>query len=315
MQFVAHVTGTTNTAVSWSVASGVAGQGCGGAACGTVSATGLYTAPGGAPSPNEIAVTATSAADTTKSATAMVALTSGPAIEVVLPSSVMAGAVEGFPVSVEGVNFVAGSGSGASQILLNGAEQSTTCQSATLCSIALTPADVESAATATLQVQNPGAPGALSNVVPFVVVPFDVSRETITLTAEFPSATGLNFEVTEPTTAAEGSAINVDAIGPLANQNCTLGAAPVIVTRPGSGAETVSLCIHGNGLDPSFTYAFTGPGSGDISVTASAVTGLFPNTIELDLQISNATAAGLRTLVITTINNDRAIATGLLEVD
>lgn len=127
-------------------------------------------------------------------------------------------------------------------------------------------------------------------------------------------AAGLNFVVTEPTTAAENSAINVDAIGPLTSGNCTLGAAPVTVTRPSSGTATASLCVHGNGLDPSFTYAFTGPGGGDIPVTASAVTGLFPNTIELDLQISSATAAGLRTLIITTINDDRAFATGLLEV-
>ncbi len=72
--------------------------------------------------------------------------------------------------------------------------------------------------------------------------------------------------------------------------------------------------MHGTGLDPAFTYAFTGPGSGDIGVTASAVTGLFPNMIELDLQISSATLPGLRTLFITTPNNDGAVATGMLEV-
>ncbi|HTV59591.1 MAG TPA: hypothetical protein VMJ93_12040 [Verrucomicrobiae bacterium] len=314
VQFTASVTGTSNTSVTWGVATGVPGQGCAGAACGSVSASGLYTAPGSAPSPNAIAVTATSAADATKSATATISLTSGPAIEIVLPSSVMAGAVEGFPLSVEGVNFVAGTGSGASVILLNGNAQSTTCSSATLCSIALVPGDVESAMTATLQVENPGTPGALSNPVPFVVVPFDVSQETISLTAGSPSATGLNFVVTEPTTAAESSAIDVDAIGPLASQNCTLGAAPVIVTRPSSGTVVTSLCIHGNGLDPSFTYALTGPNGGDIPVTASAVTGLFPNTIELDLQLSSTAVAGLRTLVVTTLNNDRAFSTGLLEV-
>lgn len=313
-QFTASVTGTTNTGVTWTVASGVAGQGCSGAACGFVSATGLYTAPATAPSPNAIAVTATSTADATESATAMVALTSGPAIEVVLPSSVMAGAVEGFPLSLEGVNFVAGSGSGASVILLNGTAQSTTCSTTSLCSIALVPADVESIMTATLQVQNPGTPGALSNPVPFVVVPFDVSQETFSLTAGSPLATGLDFIVTDPTTAAESSPIDVDAVGPLANQNCTLGAAPVIVARPSSGTVITSLCIHGNGLDPSFTYALTGPGGGDIPVTSSAVSGLFPNTIELDLQLSSTAAAGLRTLVITTLNNDRAFSTGLLEV-
>ena len=313
-QFSARVAGTNNTAVNWTVASGVAGQGCSAAACGSVSATGLFTSPPTAPSPNTIAITATSAANPAKSATALVSLTSGPAIEVVLPSSVMAGAVEGFPLSVEGVGFAAGSGTGASVILFNEEARSTTCESSTLCSIALTPADVATAGTVSLQVQNPGSPGALSNPVSFVVVPFNVSQETISLTAGAPDATGLSFVVAEPTTAAEGSAINVDAVGSLSNQNCTLAAAPVIVQRPASGSTTVSLCIHGNGLDPSFTYAFTGLPGGDIPVTASAATGLFPNTIELDLQISSATMADLRTLMITTINNDRAFATGLLEL-
>ena len=64
------------------------------------------------------------------------------------------------------------------------------------------------------------------------------------------------------------------------------------------------------------TYAFTGPSAapGDIPVTASAIAGLFPNTIELDLQISSTTVPGVRTLFITSLNNDRASATGILEV-
>src|ERR1022692_3381563 len=59
-QFTATVTGTTNTAVTWS------------ASCGTVTASGLYTAPTAAGS---CSVTATSQADTTKSASATVAVT------------------------------------------------------------------------------------------------------------------------------------------------------------------------------------------------------------------------------------------------
>jgi hypothetical protein len=36
--------------------------------------------------------------------------------------------------------------------------------------------------------------------------------------------------------------------------------------------------------------------------------------IELDLQISSATLPGVRSLFITTLNNDRGVATGMLEV-
>jgi hypothetical protein len=318
-QFSATVANSSNTSVTWSVQSGVAGQGCAGAACGTLSAAGLYTAPTAAPSPNEIAVIATSAADPTKSATATVAIASGPTIESLLPSSVMAGAVESFPLEVNGVGFVAGSGTGASVILLNGSPRATTCASAATCTTALNPADVQVAGTFTLQVQNPGNPGALSNAVPFVVAPFDVSAGTIALTSSQPVSAGDDIIVTEPTTAAESSPINVDFVGYLTGGNsCGVQGSPLTITRPASGAAVVSICVHGTGLDPTFTYAFSGPGGApggdDIGVTASAVTGLFSNMIELDLQISSSTLPGVRSLFITTLNNDRAVATGVVEV-
>lgn len=74
-QFVASVSGATNTAVSWKVT----GAGCTGSACGAITSTGLYTAPATAPSPSSITVTATSQQDTTKSASATVGITASPA--------------------------------------------------------------------------------------------------------------------------------------------------------------------------------------------------------------------------------------------
>ena len=313
-RFFSSVTGTINAGVNWNVQTAVTGQGCGGAARGSIDANGMYTAPTVAPSPNAIAVTATSLADATKSASATVAIASGPTIRVLLPSSVMAGAVESFPFQVQGLNFVAGNGSTASVILLNGTPRSTTCASATACTTVLNPSDVQSAATITVQVQNPGAPGALSNPVPFVIVPFDVSTGTIALSESQPEASGTDIVVVEPTTATASAAINVDFIGLLTSGSCGVQGSPLTITRPSSGSQTVSLCVHGNSLDRTFTYAFTGPNGGDIPVAASSVVGLFPNTIELDLTISSATATGLRSLFITTLNNDRAVATGMLEV-
>src|ERR1019366_6142088 len=64
-QFTAVVTGTTNTGVAWSVSPAV----------GTVSSTGLYTAPASISSAQTVTVRATSAADSTKSATASIRLT------------------------------------------------------------------------------------------------------------------------------------------------------------------------------------------------------------------------------------------------
>jgi hypothetical protein len=318
-QFFTTVTGSSNESVTWSVESGVAGQGCAGAACGSVNASGLYSAPTTAPSPNAISLVATSQADPTKSSSAAIAITSGPTIEVILPSSTMAGDVEGFPLVVDGLNFVAGSGNTASAILLNGIARSTTCATATSCATALNPADVQSAGAVTIQIQNPGVPLRLSNPVPFVVVPFDVSMDTIALGSAQPVSTGEDIIVVEPTTAAASSPINVDFIGSLTGGNsCGIQGLPLTIARPVSGSATVSICVHGNGLDPTFTYAFTGPSGAssgaDIGVTASAIAGLFPGMIELDLQIASTTLPGVRTLFITTLNNDRAAATGMLEV-
>jgi hypothetical protein len=62
-QFTATVQNTTNQTVTWS------------ATAGTISASGLYKAPSSVPSPNPVTVTAVSAADNTKSASAKVTIT------------------------------------------------------------------------------------------------------------------------------------------------------------------------------------------------------------------------------------------------
>ena len=67
-QFTATVTGSTNVSVTWKVNDVVGGN----STIGTVSQSGLYTAPSTAPSPNTVSVTAVSAADTSKSASAQV---------------------------------------------------------------------------------------------------------------------------------------------------------------------------------------------------------------------------------------------------
>lgn len=69
--FSAAVSGTTNTAVTWSV-NGVTG---GSMATGTITATGVYTAPTTLPTPNTVTVRAASAANTASGASATVTLT------------------------------------------------------------------------------------------------------------------------------------------------------------------------------------------------------------------------------------------------
>ncbi len=70
-QFTATVTGTSNTAVDWSV-NGLYG---GNSTVGTISSTGLYTAPTTVPNPSTVTVTATSQADYNASDSANVTIT------------------------------------------------------------------------------------------------------------------------------------------------------------------------------------------------------------------------------------------------
>lgn len=76
-QFAASVTGTANTAVTWQVNNTTGGN----STFGTISASGLYTAPGAIPA-GAITVTATSQADTTKKANATVSIIDGSAITI-----------------------------------------------------------------------------------------------------------------------------------------------------------------------------------------------------------------------------------------
>src|SRR5438270_8931732 len=77
-QFTAMVQNTSNTAVTWQV-NGMTG---GNATVGTISSSGLYTAPGVVPNPATVTVTAVSQADATKSASAQVTITAATTVSV-----------------------------------------------------------------------------------------------------------------------------------------------------------------------------------------------------------------------------------------
>jgi hypothetical protein len=96
--FTATVTGTSNTAVTWS-ADGVSG---GNATAGMISASGVYTAPSQA---GTHTVMATSAADTTKTATAEVTVTADVAVSVAPASAtIAANATQPFTATVTGTS-------------------------------------------------------------------------------------------------------------------------------------------------------------------------------------------------------------------
>ena len=85
-QFTAIVTGSSNTAVTWTIS----GIGCAGNTCGTVTPSGLFTAPAIPPNPPFFSVTATSVADPTKSASSAVTIVPGVHITISPTSATMA---------------------------------------------------------------------------------------------------------------------------------------------------------------------------------------------------------------------------------
>jgi uncharacterized protein (DUF1800 family) len=99
-QFTATVTGTPNTAVTWSVA----GQINGNTEVGTIDTTGLFIAPLNIPSPNSVLVTATSVADSTKMASATVTfLNPPPVLTSISPAKIAPGT---FEITLNGTGFV-----------------------------------------------------------------------------------------------------------------------------------------------------------------------------------------------------------------
>jgi hypothetical protein len=102
IQFAAQVSGLSSSAVIWSVAN----QGAGNSTVGTITSSGLYTAPAAPPAQNPVEIVATSAANSKTSAISFVyLLTNGPAITSVSPNPAPVGTLT---VSIQGSGFQPG---------------------------------------------------------------------------------------------------------------------------------------------------------------------------------------------------------------
>ena len=105
-QFTATVENTSNTTVTWQVNAMTGGN----ATIGTISSSGLYTAPGAVPSSAAVTVTAVSQADATKSASAQVTVTAAAPVSITIsPASatVAAGGTQQFTATVENASNTA----------------------------------------------------------------------------------------------------------------------------------------------------------------------------------------------------------------
>ncbi|HUZ46545.1 MAG TPA: putative Ig domain-containing protein [Terriglobia bacterium] len=160
VQFTASVSGTTNSAVTWSV-DGIAG---GSATVGTISATGLFTAPGVPPTPNVVTVTASTLAAPVASDSASVTIVyPAPQIASLSFTTIDAGSPE-TPLVVSGTGFIS-----QSQVMLGTTPLATTFDSSTQLTAAIPAANLASAGTFPVTVQTPAPGGGTSNAVNLTV--------------------------------------------------------------------------------------------------------------------------------------------------
>ena len=226
-QFTATVTNTTNTTVNWSVA----GSGCSGSSCGTVTSGGLYTAPATVPSPAQVFVTATSAADPTKSSTASLTI-SLPVAVTVSPATatVPLGGHQQFTATVANTTNTAVawsiSGSGCS---------GATCGTITTAGLYSAPASVPSPAQVTVKATSVADPTRSGSAVVTVSLPVavSVSPTSATVTAgtqkQF-TATVANTSNTAVTWSVSGSGCSGATCGVVSSTG--LYTAPSTVPSP-----------------------------------------------------------------------------------
>jgi hypothetical protein len=314
-RFAAGVAGTDNQQVFWSIA----GAGCSDpAACGSVDSTGLYTAPPAAPSPDLIEVIARSSEDESQTGTATVTIARGPAIFSLSPTSAYAGSAGGFTLLVSGIGFSSSTPGPGSTVLVAGTTRATSCSSSTQCITSPTAANLQSAGTLSVQLQNPD--GTLSNTQTFVVLAPGSATGTIPLTPSAPTSLGNDIVVVELSTnggsgVAENVSLNIAAIGPysVATGSCLLGGSPVIIQRPSAGTGAADMCVYSvSALDRSFAFTISGPPTPDITVSNREPLGL--GILHLTLQVPATAAPGARTLFVENPEGDKAAGTGVIEV-
>ena len=267
-QFTATVTGSTNTSVTWSVT----GNGCTGTACGTISTTGLYTAPSAIPTPPDVTVTATSVADTTKSANATVTVIPPVAVSV-SPTSiqVVTGNQQQFTSTVTG-----SSNTSVTWSLKGSGCSGATCGTITSAGLYTAPAKVPNPAqvvvTAKSQADTTKTGTATVTVIPPVSVTISPTNATVSVgsTQQFQSTvTGsTNTAVIWSVSGAgcSGSACGTVSSTGLYQAPASLPSTSTVIVKASaqidvaqSASATVSIVANPNSkLDGGYAFQFTG---------------------------------------------------------
>jgi hypothetical protein len=264
-QFAATVTGTTNMAVTWQVNSVTGGD----STHGTISTSGLYTAPSAVPNPATVTVTAVAQADSTKSASAAVAVTAAqvPVAISISPTSasVATTKTQQFAATVTGttnmavtwqVNSVTGGDSTHGTISTSGlyTAPSAVPNPATVTVTAIAQADSTKSASASVTVMTSGSSNITVSVSPRrdgLTVTQQLSTLKATLTNDTTNA-GVTWSSSgggsfSPTTSLSGVAVTFTAPS-------SAGVVTITATSVADGSKTATATIGVTDLAAVSTY-------------------------------------------------------------
>ncbi|MEP6756044.1 MAG: hypothetical protein ABJA67_11140 [Chthonomonadales bacterium] len=269
LQYKATVTGSETTAVTW-LAGGISG---GNASVGTISTTGLYTAPANLPGQNPVQITAKSS--TLKGSTFVTILSNGPVITAVNPNPLNTGTIT---VTIMGTGFQQYAS------VMNGGVQ--------LSTISVTPTTVVAtgyqgaAPSATFKVKNPGSVYSNSITVP---VSGGGGENTHTLTVNSGTGSG-NY--------AAGAVVNISANAPAPGQSFVNWTGAAV-----ANANAASTTLVMPNVNTSVTAKYSGPapthaltvvnGTGSGNYTAGTVVNISANAPPAGQYFSKWTGAAV----------------------
>jgi hypothetical protein len=291
-QFTASITGTINTAVTWSVDS----IGGGNASDGTISASGLYTAPN---TTGTHVVTATSVADTTKSASAKVTVTGLVSLSPGT-STLLTGAQQQFQATVAALNNptvtwsvdgVAGGNAGVGTISTAGlySAPSAPGNHTIAASVGTTPAG---SASVTVTVFSFGISPGTATVIESATQQFTttiqgLSNTSVTWSVDgvargnatngMVSSSGLYTAPTQSgthTVTATSAAVTSTSVSASITVTGPVTVAPTSVTLLTNAAEQFSASAQGIS-NPTFTWSVDGVTGGNSTVGTISTAGLY----------------------------------------
>jgi hypothetical protein len=269
--FAAAVTGTTNTAVTWTVTESTGG---------TIDSTGKYTAAGTA---GIYHVVATSVASAAVSDTATVTVTA-PVTVTIAPktASVKVGATQAFTAAVTGTTNTAISWSvtePAGGSIDSTGKYTAAAQAGTYHVVATSQASTKAFDTATVTVTAPPAAPAPTFTSTAPVTASEGTPYSYTVTATDPSGTGVTYALTTSTTATISG--NTVTWTPLSSESRTSDSFTVTATTGAGGIATQSWTVSPSGnitVSQNDTY-FTanGPTPTQVDISGYTIAAWVPN--------------------------------------